>query len=142
MRTIFSKLVYWASFSWKQQLISQEQATNPAAHRGQPTSGEKGQASNRTRALEAKVPVLILPPVPCLNWTNHFPSLRTSVPHLYLRAWILLVRYFPGQINDDFMSSVLLQNSAQKQRCAEPETWGKTWCGTSAGPEETIRGGG
>lgn len=94
------------------------------------------------QVLEAKVQVLILPPLPCRTWTNHFLSLRTLVPRLYLRAWILLVRYFPALINDGFTSSGLFQISARKQRCAKPESWGKTWRGTSAGPEETRRGAG
>lgn len=52
MRTTFSKLVIGHLF--------RKQATCSTAHRGQPTSGEREQASNRIRVLEAKVPVLVL----------------------------------------------------------------------------------
>lgn len=47
--------------------------------------------STRTRLLEAKVPVLVLPPPSCVTWTNHFLSLTTLVPRLCRRTWILLL---------------------------------------------------
>ena len=88
------------------------------------------------------MPVPVLPPPPCMTRTNHFLSLRTSVPRLYLRTWILLGRYFPVLINDDFRYSLLLTNSAQRQRRAKPKSWGEMWCGTSVGPEEATRAAG
>ena len=59
------------------------------------------------------MPVPVLPQPSGVTWTNHFPSLTTSVPRLYRRAWILLLRYFPVLIKDNSRSFVESKNQAE-----------------------------